>query len=282
MTQTGRNMHSIFYFTMNFQNSDGALTCQKKLYIMLRKERHNYIIQKIRLDNKVISTDLSRELHVSEDTIRRDLRELSYQGAILKVHGGAVTTSQHLYEYQKENIVDYDAKSLIAKKAVPLIKDNSVVIMSGGTTNLALARILPPELKATIYTYSLPIALQLTEHPNIELIFIGGKILKSAQVTTGMDVIQAVGKIRADYCFLGVSGLETDAGLTEIDWEVAQIKKRMIEISQKCVLLLTSNKLGTVQRFLIEKSENLHVIATELPPHSRKIKSFAKKGIQIL
>ena len=249
---------------------------------MLRKERHNYIIQKVRIDNKVVSTDLSRELKVSEDTIRRDLRELSYKGEILKVHGGAVTTSQHLYEYQKENIVDYEPKSQVAKKAVSLIENHSVVIMSGGTTNLALARILPAEIKATVYTYSLPIALQLTDHPNIELIFIGGKILKSAQVTTGMDVIQAIGEIRADLCFLGVSGLDIEAGLTEIDWEVAQVKKRMIEISQRSVLLLTSNKLCAIQRFRIEKTDNLQVIITELPPQSRKLKAFNKRGIEIL
>lgn len=248
---------------------------------MLRKERHDYIIQKLRLNNKVKSSELSKELDVSEDTIRRDLRELSHQGAILKVHGGAVTTSQHVFHYQKEEIVDYELKHLIALKAVPLIENNSVILMSGGTTNLELASILPLDLNATIYTYSLPIALQLTEHPNIELIFIGGKMQKKAQVTIGMDVIGVINKIRADYCFLGVSGLDVQAGLTEIDWEVAHVKKAMISISEKNILMSTASKLKTVQRYLVESTDNLDTIITDLDMSDERVKAFERKGIEV-
>lgn len=248
---------------------------------MLRKERHDYIIQKVRVNNKVKSSELSLELNVSEDTIRRDLRELSHQGAILKVHGGAVTTSQHVFHYQKEEIIDYELKHKIADKAISLIKNNSVIIMSGGTTNLELASMLPLNLNATIYTYSLPIALQLTEHPNIELIFIGGKMQKNAQVTIGMDVISVISRIRADYCFLGVSGLDAKVGLTEIDWEVAHVKKTMISISEKTILLSTAAKLKTVQRYLVESIENLNTVITELDPSDERIKAFARKGIEV-
>jgi len=248
---------------------------------MLRKERHHYILQKIRLDSKVVSSDLSSELKVSEDTIRRDLRELSTNGAILKVHGGAIAANKHIFQYRKEEIIDYELKQVIAQKAIPLIKDNSVIIMSGGTTNLELASMLPQALKATVYTYSLPIAMQLTEHPNVELIFIGGKMQKSAQVTIGIDVVSAINNIRADFCFLGVSGLEVNTGLTETDWEVAHIKKAMITISQKTILLSTASKLGIVQKHLIENTENLDLIITEVSPEDERVKVFSKRGIQI-
>lgn len=248
---------------------------------MLRKERHNFILQKIRSDSKVVSSDLSDELGVSEDTIRRDLRELSHNGAILKVHGGAIATNKHIFQYRKEEIVDYELKNIVALKAVPMIKDNSVIIMSGGTTNLELASVLPPELKATIYTYSLPIAMQLTEHPNIELIFIGGKMRKTAQVTIGLDVVTAIKNIRADFCFLGVSGLDVNAGLTETDWEVAHIKKAMISISNKTILLSTAAKLGIIQRYLIETPDNLDTIITDAPANDPRIEVFSKMGIEV-
>jgi DeoR/GlpR family transcriptional regulator of sugar metabolism len=248
---------------------------------MLRQERHDYILQRLRKDKKVVSSELSAELDVSEDTIRRDLRELSDAGQILKVHGGALATSQHVFQYRKEEIIDFDLKNHIAQKAIPLIKQNSVIIMSGGTTNLELARMLPADLEATVYTYSLPIAMQLTEHPNIELIFIGGKMNKTAQVTIGMDVISAINDIRADYCFMGVSGLDLKAGLTEIDWEVAHIKKAMISISEKTILLSTASKLETVQRYLVETTENISTLITELDPEDRRIQAYAHKGIEV-
>lgn len=248
---------------------------------MLRQERHDFILSKLKKENKVLSSDLSIELSVSEDTIRRDLRELAHQGKILKVHGGALSTSQHVYKYQLEEIFEYDLKHIIASKAVKLIENNSSLVMSGGTTNLELARILPHDLSVTVYTYSLPIAMQLTEHPNIELIFLGGKMQKNAQVTIGMDVIRTISGMRVDYCFLGVSGLDLKAGLTEIDYEVANIKKTMMDISETSILLSTASKLETVQRYLVEKTENLNILITDIDPENERVSPYQKRGIVV-
>ncbi|WFO17563.1 DeoR/GlpR family DNA-binding transcription regulator [Cellulophaga baltica 4] len=131
------------------------------------------------LHRKVTSLGLSEDLDVSEDTIRRDLNELDTKGMLTKVHGGAVSTIQRLYHYNEDAVFNKDKKKSIALKAVPLLEDGMVIIMSGGTTNLMFARVIPKHLKATIYTYSIQIAMQLTEHPNIEIILIGGRIQKN-------------------------------------------------------------------------------------------------------
>ena len=157
---------------------------------MKKKERQQKIIDEVSINRKVSSSFLSEKLDVSEDTIRRDIKELDTQGLLTKVHGGAISTIQKLYHYNEDSIYNRENKARIALKAITLIGDGMVIIMSGGTTNLMLAKLLPKNLSATIYTYSLPIAMQLTEHPLIETIFIGGKIHRSSMVTTGIDVIQ--------------------------------------------------------------------------------------------
>ncbi len=58
---------------------------------MLKEERHRIIMKEINLHNKVLSVDLSTLLNVSEDTIRRDLKELSDENRVIKVHGGAIS-----------------------------------------------------------------------------------------------------------------------------------------------------------------------------------------------
>ena len=126
-----------------------------------------------------------------------------------------------------------DKKDIIGKKALSLISDGQVIIMSGGTTNLAFAKLIPSDLKATIYTYSLPIAMQLSQHPNVELIFIGGKMQKNAMVTIGMDVVQVLSKIKADICFMGVSSINVRLGLTEMGYEVSLVKKAMMRLLTK-------------------------------------------------
>ena len=103
---------------------------------MLKEERQNYILNKVRELNKVKSNELAMELNVSEDTIRRDLNQLAHNGLILKVHGGALSTHQKLYQYNESSVFNRENKIKVAQKAVALLKDGQTIIMSGGTTNL--------------------------------------------------------------------------------------------------------------------------------------------------
>ena len=157
--------------------------CYKLKTYMLKAERQKLILSKIISDKKVKTIKLAKKLNLSEDTIRRDLNELHQKGLIKKVYGGAFPIINEPKNIFDVIIVNEVKKDIIGKKAISLLKDNQVIIISGGTTNLAFAKLIPTNLKATIYTYSLPIAMQLSQHNNIDLIFIGGKMQKNAMVT---------------------------------------------------------------------------------------------------
>src|SRR3546814_20184559 len=98
---------------------------------MLKEERHSFIIREINLHNKVLSSDLSTQLNVSEDTIRRDLKELDEGGKVLKVHGGAISKSFHFPFSNKGDVYAREAKREIARKAIKLTKEGMVVIKIG-------------------------------------------------------------------------------------------------------------------------------------------------------
>ncbi|WOD43163.1 DeoR/GlpR family DNA-binding transcription regulator [Hwangdonia lutea] len=249
---------------------------------MVKNERQRIIIDKIRVEKKVSSSVLAEELSVSEDTIRRDLNELDGKGLLSKIHGGAVSTIQKLYHYNDNVIVNSDKKEIIANKASTLIKNGMSIIISGGTTNLAFVRLLPKELKITIYTYCLPIAMELTGHPNIEIIFIGGKIHKKAMVTVGIDVIQKLAKIKADMCFIGTGSLDVDNGITEGSYEVALMKKAMIEVSNATVSLVTSNKLGLKQSYHVCSLTEVDAVVTDLDIDNELLLEYQKSGVNIL
>lgn len=239
------------------------------------------ILGQLQDSKKVLSSDLSARLGVSEDTIRRDLKELASEGKLLKVHGGAMITSQHLYSYREEEIFDRDKKLVLAEKALSLIEDNDVLIIGGGTTNLELVSMMPPSLGVTVFTYSLPIAMRLSEHPKVEVIMFGGKIMKRAQVTVGLDMIQYISKLRADACFLGSSGIDL-GGLMEIDWEISQLKRAIVNVSDKVVVMSTMEKIDTKQRFLVCGLESIHALITEGDPETPILTSYKKRGIQLL
>jgi len=249
---------------------------------MLKEERHLQILDKIKLNRKVLSTELSIDLNVSEDTIRRDLNELSTKGLIKKVHGGALPVDNNTPSYRERSHSNLAEKNIIAKKAVKLIKEGQVIIMSGSSTNLQLAKIIPSDINATIYTYSLPIALQLTEHPSIEIIFLGGKLHKPAQVTVGLDVVSSISELRADLCFMGTGGISVLNGMTEPDWEVSHIKKSMIEASEKVIVLCIKNNINEFKRYHVAPIHKINTIITDINPEDLIFSSFKEKGVKIL
>lgn len=231
---------------------------------MLKKERQQLILNSINQQGKVLSKDLVTSLCVSEDTIRRDLNELSEEGLITKVHGGALSNTTPKYVYDEKKVSSLEEKKIIAQKAVKILNNGQVIIISGGTTNYELARAIPDNIQLTVYTYSLPVAMTLSDKPNIEVIFIGGKLFKSAQVTIGIDVIHAMKNIHADICFIGTPAIDIETGLTEIDYEVAHVKKAMIEASDKVVSLCIHNKLNTTKSFKVCPIEDIDLIVTSL------------------
>jgi DeoR/GlpR family transcriptional regulator of sugar metabolism len=253
-----------------------------KFLRMLKAERHKLIMDKLVENQKVNTIDLAIDLNVSEDTIRRDLNELDKKGLLEKVYGGAFPIVDKPANIFDISIVNQDKKGIIGKKALSLISDGQVIIMSGGTTNLAFAKLIPSDLKATIYTYSLPIAMQLSQHPNVELIFIGGKMQKNAMVTIGMDVVQVLSKLKADICFMGVSSINVRLGLTEMGYEVSLVKKAMMQASDKVVSMVTSEKLNTKMPYGVCELNQLNTIITDLNPKNSILEDYVKAGVQVL
>lgn len=248
---------------------------------MLKEERLNYILSEVKVRNRVLLYDIAHKLKVSEDTVRRDLKHLDEQGKVKKVHGGAVSNSFHLYSYSENDIYAHADKSLIARKAISLIREEQVLLMSGGTTNLELARHMPDHIHLTIFTPSLPVAMQLLEHPHVETIFVGGRLSHDAQIALGGDAINTLSQVKADLCFLGTGYLDATDGLTEFDWEVVQLKKSMIKASKRVVALTISEKLNSSQRFKVCDIDSVHTLITELDPKAATLEQFHKSGMEI-
>src|SRR5450759_1713634 len=145
---------------------------------MLTAERRRSIMQTLQREGKVLASELSKDLQVSEDTIRRDLRELATAGELLRVHGGALPHSTATASFTVRQQQATGAKAAIAQAAIRLIRQDQVIILDGGTTPLQVAQNLPYDLRATVITHSPPVALALAEHPEIEVIVIGGRLYK--------------------------------------------------------------------------------------------------------
>ncbi len=251
---------------------------------MLKEERFQYILDKIKSDQRVLLPELSQALNVSEDTIRRDIGELSRNGLVSKVRGGAISIphSPIPYAYRDREQHDQSHKLEIARKAVGLLREGQVLILDGGTTTFSVASRLPKDLRLTVVTNSFPIATLLSDHPLVETLFVGGRVFKSSRVTVGVEAVDRLRRIRADVCMIGTYGLHPEIGLTVSDVDEAEVKLAMIKASNQAVALVTAEKLGTAEAFLVCELGALHTIITNNQVNPQLLEPYRDKGVIVL
>ncbi|WP_407429472.1 DeoR/GlpR family DNA-binding transcription regulator [Arcticibacter sp.] len=249
---------------------------------MRKEDRHKLILREINLHNKVLSTDLSTLLDVSDDTVRRDLKELAESGLILKVHGGAASKSFVAPFNSQNEVYAVSEKQKIAEKTISLIKNNMVILTEGGTTILELAKMIPDNLKVTFFTISPQVAITLSDHTNLDVITIGGKLNKNANLHIGSIVVNQLSEIKVDLCLLGANAFSIQDGLSDMDWEVVQVKKAIIRSAKKVAILTISEKLNTVQRIKICDFNQVNYLITELPSDSPSLVAYRNDGLKLL
>lgn len=249
---------------------------------MLKRERLAYILHQVNLHNKVLCTNLCRDMNVSDDTIRRDLQELADDGKLIKVHGGALSNSFYKGNESKEQVYSYHKKTIIAQKAATLIRDGMFIVSGGGTTITELAKALPADLHATFISGSLSAIIEYIKHPNIDVIVIGDKVSKNAKITVGAEAISKISKIKTDICFLGINALDTSFGVSDNDWDVVQVKKAMMGSARKVVCLTISEKINSVQPIQVCGLEEIDMLITELEPNNPLLQPYKDAGITVL
>jgi DeoR/GlpR family transcriptional regulator of sugar metabolism len=227
---------------------------------MLTEQRKTYILEILAQTGRIVAKEMSRELSLSEDTIRRDLRELASDGRLTRVHGGALPVSPSTGNLDARRDLATDEKAALAAAACRLIKPGQVVFMDGGTTHLELVRKLVPDLKLTVITHSPSIAAALEHHLAIETILIGGRLFRHSMVAVGAETLESISRMRADICFLGVTGIHASEGLTTGDREEAAVKRALVERAAETVVLATADKLGAASAFRIVEVEKISTL----------------------
>lgn len=230
---------------------------------MLKEERQQKIIDILNIEKKVIASDLSQRFNVSEDTIRRDLKELDSQGSLKRVHSGALRVGPPITDFTYRENIDNDRKKNLAVKALSFLKEDSVIIIDGSTTNLALVKEIPIDFRARIITNSPPIAVQLAHHPNIEVINLGGILYKQSMINLGVETYKALQNIRADLYIMGIYNIDIEVGTSVPTLQEAEIKNQMVQISTEVLGMITNDKFGTISNAIVGSVDDLSFLISE-------------------
>jgi DeoR/GlpR family transcriptional regulator of sugar metabolism len=249
---------------------------------MLAAERQDFLLAKLAREGKVVAKDVATELGLSEDAVRRDLRELAAAGLCQRVYGGALPASPAVADYATRTDVAPDSKRRVAQRAAGLIAPGSTVIFDGGTTTLAVVRALPAALRCTVVTHSVTIAAALVDHPSVDVFVIGGALFKHSAVSSGAAAVEAAQRVNADLFLLGVTGVHPTAGLTTGDADEAAMKRALAARAGETIVLASAEKIGTASPHEVLALDAVTGIVTDAPRGDATIAALRKKRVEIL
>lgn len=246
-------------------------------------DRHHYIINKLKKEGHVDVLDLCEELNVSSVTIRKDLKLLEDKDLLFRTHGGATTSNPYTADKtvnEKEHIRSNE-KFNIGKAAAELVKMNDCILIASGTTVLSLAKNIRPQGNLTVITAALNVAMELIHHNEIEVIQLGGILRKSSSSVTGVYGEKMLEDFSCSKLFLGVDGIDIEFGLTTTNMMEAQLNRKMIQASQKTIVLADSSKFGKRGFGKICGLEDIEQIITDGGITEHMVNTLKGMGIEV-
>jgi DeoR/GlpR family transcriptional regulator of sugar metabolism len=229
---------------------------------LLTAARRALLLDRLARDGALVVTPLAAELGLSEDTLRRDLRDLAAEGRLLRVHGGAVPLSPTNAPVADRRAMQADAKARLVRAAAVMIGDGALVIVDGGTTHMGLADALPEGRTCTIVTHSPAVAASFEPHARVEVVLVGGRLFRHSMVAMGPGTAATFASLRADLCLLGVTGVHPDTGLSTGDSEEAALKRLMMQAAAETVVLATPDKIGRASAWTIAPLTGIAALVT--------------------
>lgn len=249
---------------------------------MLSSQRRTHILETLRREGQALAGALARALDVSEDTIRRDMREMAAQGLLKRVHGGALPVAPELPDLTVRRSVAHAEKAALGARAAALIRPGQMVFLDGGTTTAEIVKHLPRDMALTVATHSPTIAAELEHHARVEVILIGGRLYRHSMVAVGAAACTAVDAIRPDLFFLGVTGVHARHGLSTGDFEEAAIKRHILSASAETYVAVTEEKLDAVSPCRIAPLEAITGLIVPAGIEAERLSPYREAGVKVM
>lgn len=247
---------------------------------VLAGRRHNLILDTLKVDGSVSTTQLVRQLGQSPATIRRDLISLDEEGLLRRVYGGAVSNHEDDEPFDDVAAVHVRSKFAIATKCAELIQDGQTVLLDIGTTAQQVAAQLHGR-RLTVITTNLAVFDELESDENIELVVLGGSYRRQYRSLVGFLAEDALRQIRADVLILGTSGVDAEGVVMDTTLIEVPIKRAMIEASDKVILAADSSKFPGVGVAKVCGPRALNAIVTEEDTDKLTLSTFQNANVDI-
>ncbi|MBL7737230.1 MAG: DeoR/GlpR transcriptional regulator [Chitinophagaceae bacterium] len=247
-------------------------------------QRRVLILDKLNKHGQVDVISLSKELKVSEVTIRNDLTRLEQKKMLIRARGGAIKVDHVGIDFalSDKNKQHYEEKKRIGKAAAGLITDGDTIILDSGTTTMEITKNLSSLKELTVITNALNIASQLAEHTSANVIIPGGFLRKTSQSLVGATAETSLKNFFCDKLFLAVDGLDITYGLSTPNAEEAHLNRIMMSISKQVIVVADSSKFHKRSFAFIAPITEIDVIITDAAVSPEDNQQLENAGVQLI
>jgi DeoR/GlpR family transcriptional regulator of sugar metabolism len=248
------------------------------------QERRSAILELLHHSGKVRVAELAARFGVSEVSIRSDLADLEGQGALSRVHGGAVSsyTSYYNMSLAQRSGSNREEKRQIAETIAAMIHDNCSVIMNAGTTTLAVMEQLVDKKGVTIITNSIVLALEAAKHANLRVVLLGGSVNAEYQYVYGDTASEQLRAYYADYLVLSADGIDAENGVSTYYDEEAALCSQMLSQARTVIAALDFTKIGRVALRTIAPIDRVEYLVTNARAPHELVAELKERGVQVI
>ena len=252
------------------------------------RDRSQRILEQMFRDGTLSVQGVAAQLGISVATVRRDMRRLSSEGRLKRIHGGAVPAQPLMYEafrhdssFQEQVEQHADEKRRIAAAAAEMILDGDTIGVTPGTTTTQVTRSIPSRAGVTVVTNAVNIAMELSKRSDLEVLVIGGFLRGDWFSLVGAPAIQGISHLIVDKMFIGANGVDAKWGLTTLNPDEAAFNRTIIARAKKRIVVADHSKLGAAATYEFWPLEGIDILITDSDASDEVIAPFVAKNIDV-
>lgn len=252
---------------------------------MFMEERHQEISDAIKANGKITIAEITGKYGISDESARRDLRQLEKKGICKRTHGGAISIGQVSVrppaDRDFDNMPIFDNYREISRAAAEKIKENDTVYLTGGSFGHIMVSFLPRNIRYTVIVNSVDIGKELRSFDNVDVYIAGGKMRQSGSLVDSL-ANEFVSKLHFDICFITGAGLTAEFGLSNGTDEMAAFQRTVMKNSRRRYLVIPSSKIGVDSFIKVCDVDAFDCIITDWDCVEDQIAAIEEKGVEIM
>lgn len=231
---------------------------------MKLEQRLDNIIKLLTKSGRASVEELSAELGVTPQTIRRDLGTLAEDNRVVRFHGGASLLAGIEYTgYEARQNIAEAQKARIGEACAKLIPDNVAVMINSGTTTSSVARALVNHKGLRVVTDSVKISDEIKDFSGLDLLVPGGRVRPSDGSIVGHQAVEFISQFRPDFAIFGVAAISHDGTLLDYDIAEVSVVRAMMRYARNIILCADSSKFQKMAPIRVADLADINVLVTD-------------------